>query len=162
MELYAIYIQVYKAFLEDQDKKEVEGGGPTAVPPNYSDTQQNDERPSEQDKEQTDRVFVRFPYMACEVICCEISGVIDTIVDGRVPSHLDDPAQDVVSSDASGENAEVTLKNTRPKTVLDLLFSMLYDSEPGEVDDYRAGYFDKDQSEKYRSGLESKFCKGLR
>jgi hypothetical protein len=27
--------------------------------------------------------------------------------------------------------------------MLDLLFSILYDSEPGEIDDYRAGYFEK-------------------
>ena len=128
---------------EDQESHQDAGGEATADPPNDSETQQNDEQPLDQDKEQTDRVFVRFPYMACEVICCEITGVIDTIVDGRIPAQADDPAHDVVSSDASGENAEVTLNNTRPKTILDLLFSMLYDSQPGEVDDYRAGYFDK-------------------
>ena len=118
------------------------GGEVTTNPPNDSNTQQKDDQPSDEDKEQTDKVFVRFPYMACEVICCEITGIIDTIVDGHVPAKAD-PAQNVISSDAGGENAEVTLRDSRPNTILDLLFSMLYDSQPGEVDDYRAGYFDK-------------------
>jgi hypothetical protein len=97
-------------------------------------------------QEQTDMVYVRFPYVACEVICCEINGIIDTIVDGFLPT--DEQEESVVANEEKDENeggdAEVTLKHPpRPKNILDLLFSLLYDSKAGEIDDYRAGYFDK-------------------
>ena len=61
--------------------------------------------------------------MACEVICCEIKGIIDLIVDGFVPTTTTttDGLQSVVSSDDGDENAEVTLlKDPRPQTILDL------------------------------------------
>jgi hypothetical protein len=105
------------------------------------DNEEEDPAETQQDEQQheKDAVFVRYPYMACEVICCEVKGIIDTLVDGLVPVD-EDAAQTVVSSDDAVEaGAEVT----RPKTILDLLFDMLYDSKAGEIDDYRAGYFDK-------------------
>mmetsp|Transcript_21805 Transcript_21805/g.33304 ORF Transcript_21805/g.33304 Transcript_21805/m.33304 type:complete len:1027 (-) Transcript_21805:1058-4138(-) len=101
-----------------------------------------------------DAVYVRYPYMACEVICCEIKGIIDILVDGFVPSDAGE-LQSVVSSDDAEESAEVTLKDPRPSTILDLLFSMLYESGPGEIDDYRAGYFDKILSILFRKRPQS-------
>ena len=105
---------------------------------------QSEERTAEaqqSEQDEKDMVHIRFPYMACEVICCEINGIIDTIVDGFVPGA--EPVESVVSSEEASGTAEVTLKDPRPQKILDLLFSMLYNSKPGEVDDYRAGYFDK-------------------
>lgn len=179
---------------------------------------------------------IRFPYMACEIICCEIPGVIDTLVDGycdiAVPSSSvsnsnnnnnkdaissfcaendtnnsimerstgsptkttndDDNAQspprtttditEIVTSGSQGDmveviavsmpeassldstnnndddddgeedagNAEEKWSPNAPQSsppqrvrILDVLFSFLYDTPVGELDDYRAGYFDK-------------------
>jgi hypothetical protein len=105
--------------------------------------QQHQKEQAKEAKVKTEMAYVRFPYMACEVICCEINGIIDTIVDGIVPSTVGS-VKEVVSSDGDGQNAEVTLENPpRPKTILDVLFLALYNAKPGEIDDYRAGYFDK-------------------
>ena len=38
-------------------------------------------------REEFENISIRFPYMACEVICCEISNILDMIVDGCVPSN---------------------------------------------------------------------------
>jgi hypothetical protein len=103
--------------------------------------QENNSEANQNEQGEKDMLYVRFPYMACEVICCEINGIVDTIVDGFVSTS--EPVETEVSTpEAEQVGAEVTLKQ-RPKTILDLLFSMLYDAGPGEVDDYRAGYFDK-------------------
>jgi hypothetical protein len=104
-------------------------------------TESNTEN-GEDTQQDEDATHVRYPYMACEVICCEVKGIIDMLVEGFVPSDSGE-LQSVVSSDDAEESAEVTLKDPRPSTILDLLFSMLYESGPGEIDDYRAGYFDK-------------------
>jgi len=107
---------------------------------------QNKEAGEAQDGEQAqkDAVFVRYPYMACEVICCEVKGIVDTLVDGYVPS--DTPEEEATpapesTTDQDGSNEEIQPDNRT--AILDLLFDMLYDSEAGEIDDYRAGYFDK-------------------
>jgi hypothetical protein len=94
-----------------------------------NDENKADDEPEKEQSEQEvkDEVYVRFPYMACEVICCEMKGIVDAIVDGFVPDSTSDIAD----------------KDPRPTRILDLLFSMLYDSKEGEIDDYRAGYFDK-------------------
>lgn len=120
--------------LSKKPQEEIEGEAPkdgdngeekeeaktTEIPEN--DTPE--EKKEEQDK---DAVYVRYPYMACEVICCELKGIIDTIVDGFVP----------------GSKSDLGEQEARPMRILDLLFSMLYDAKVGEIDDYRAGYFDK-------------------
>ena len=113
-----------------------------------STTEEEDGEDAEQNGEKTqqenDAIHVRYPYMACEVICCEVKGIMDTLVEGFVPSEAGEGLQSAVSSeDTIEDNAEVTLEDSRRTTILDLLFSMLYDSGPGEIDDYRAGYFDK-------------------
>ena len=129
---------------------------------------------------------IRFPYMSCEVICCEIQSIIDVLVDGRVPDPTDpaktetttegskhpattqttekcdndgtpaaDAATDTAADAATDTAAEATTTsetandNTQPSNsrkgtrLLDLLFSLLYETEPGKLDDYRAGYFEK-------------------
>ena len=136
---------------EAQDKEEKPSEGENNEEKQEDDNgekeaEDNEETKQQDEQDQFDAVHVRYPYMACEVICCEIKGIIDLIVDGFVPTTTTttDGLQSVVSSDDGDENAEVTLlKDPRPQTILDLLFSMLYDAKPGEIDDYRAGYFDK-------------------
>ena len=103
-------------------------------------------------EEERDAVYVRFPYMACEVICCEMKGVIDILMDGFVPSSTGEAEEDVdADADADEEQSDIVEKDNqinststdRSQRMLDLFFSILYDSKPGEIDDYRAGYFEK-------------------
>ena len=90
--------------------------------------------------------YIRFPYMACEIICCEIQPIIDVLVDGVVPTDDDTKTS---SDDVVANVAEQPKENGSPEgretstRILDLLFSLLYTTEPGQLDDYRAGYFDK-------------------
>ena len=98
-------------------------------------------------QEQKDDLFIRFPYMACEVICCEIKGIIDIIVDGTVPLS---PSESNGDDDGKGDlnkglqaSSRLISDEARGKPILDLLYSILYKSEIGEIDDYRAGYFEK-------------------
>lgn len=58
---------------------------------------------------------IRFPYMACEIVCCENSRIIDILISG---------------------------KNEKGETLLDRFFSIL-ELPPGKVDDRHAGYFEK-------------------
>mmetsp|Transcript_31843 Transcript_31843/g.77323 ORF Transcript_31843/g.77323 Transcript_31843/m.77323 type:complete len:1224 (+) Transcript_31843:314-3985(+) len=95
---------------------------------------------TEQEKE--DARHIRYPYMACEVICCEIKTIIDLIVDGIVYDGNGDEKQTGEEDKATNGNEQQN-DGQRPRLILDLLFSMLYDAGPGEIDDYRAGYFDK-------------------
>jgi hypothetical protein len=87
--------------------------------------------PKHMSQSEKDALFVRYPYMSCEVICCEINDIIDLLVDGFVPATMD-------SSDKSADG-----QGDPRRSILDLLFDMLFDAEAGEIDDYRAGYFDK-------------------
>jgi len=80
-----------------------------------SEWMQAEDRTAEQDEMK----HIRFPYMSCEIICCELDQVIDVLVDGVV-----------------GEGEEST-------RILDGLFAVLYDTKTGELDDCRAGYLDK-------------------
>eukprot|EP00977_Amphora_coffeiformis_P026456 scaffold26780_cov235-Amphora_coffeaeformis.AAC.1 len=93
-------------------------------------------------------VHVRFPYMACEILCCELPQTIDTLVEGHVVSNNgddddddDDANRKPLEASATEEAVEVVTA-TRPR-LLDLLFRVLHDCAPGELDDYRAGYLDK-------------------
>ena len=91
-------------------------------------------------EEELEDRHIRFPYMACEVICCEINGIIDILVDGTVPSL---PSGEDEAEKMKQCSSLVISEDARGKPILDLLFSMLYKSESGEIDDYRAGYFEK-------------------
>ena len=101
------------------------------------------EQTKRSEQEENDMLYVRFPYMACEVICCEISGIIDTIVDGFVPASSEDSSSSSSPTEKPDGAEGNAVADPRPQPILDLLFSMLYDSESGQIDDYRAGYFDK-------------------
>ena len=82
---------------------------------------------------QRDVQVLRYPYVACEVICSEINAIVDTVVDGQVSpiiSHDDDNVQAFSPAES-------------PTMILDLFFSVLFNTEKGQMDDYRAGYFDK-------------------
>jgi hypothetical protein len=89
---------------------------------------------------------IRYPYMACEVICCEINSIIDTLVDGHVVvKSLHAPHKANVQDEHNNTNVEVTIPNDDdpPPRILSLLFSLLEKTPVGDLDDYRAGYFDK-------------------
>eukprot|EP00934_Nitzschia_sp_Nitz4_P001368 Nitzschia sp. Nitz4//scaffold3_size479765//165626//168586//NITZ4_000068-RA/size479765-processed-gene-0.74-mRNA-1//1//CDS//3329550662//1368//frame0 len=95
--------------------------------------------------------YVRYTYMSCEVICSEIDGVIDMLVDGFVP---DDETKEGEEPQPSAEGTEES--SSKPKRrILDLLFDMLFNGEPGSIDDYRAGYFDKILSVLFRKRPEA-------
>lgn len=83
---------------------------------------------------------VRFPYMACEILCSELPNTIETLVGGYV-SHAK-PSAKPAEAEASEGVEQSGEKSPRPR-LLDLLFSVLHDTSPGELDDYRAGYLDK-------------------
>ena len=76
---------------------------------------------------------IRFPYMACEIICCELDGIIATLVDGFVREEEED----------TNESATSVGDETSRARILDVFFGVLYDTPPGQLDDYRAGYFEK-------------------
>jgi hypothetical protein len=161
-------------------------------------------------------LYIRFPFMACEIICCELESVIETLVSGHAvlddnnesmtnTAHDDDPAtavsspppqavhlKNISTAQAAGHGSEgvevlqqdniidpaaVSPRPTspaeeeqhqdkasppsnddhnvkdlasqpspsppQPRRLLDLLFAVLYDTPAGQLDDYRAGYFDK-------------------
>jgi hypothetical protein len=109
-----------------------------------------------------DNLFIRFPYMACEIICCEMQGVINVIVDGYVPTtvtkasgrkaNVEKPQQHANEGEAEaslGEAPNSEHNHTRQR-LLDLLFSVLYETPQGDLDDYRAGYLEKTLSVLFR------------
>ena len=127
-----------------------------------------------------DNKFIRFPYMACEIICCEIQGVLNVLVDGFLPpgqasnpEHGGDiqqrneqqESQTIASTSGEEKLTEVPPQSQptddgeqQPKQpqesrqrILDLLFSVLYDAKVGELDDYRAGYLEKILSVLFRT-----------
>lgn len=79
---------------------------------------------------------VRFPYMACEVICCEIPALLQVLREGEVESP-DLMVEPIVT------DLKVEMVHSKPTTLLDLLFSVLINTKEGSLDDYRAGYLDK-------------------
>ncbi|GAX16733.1 serine/threonine-protein phosphatase 6 regulatory subunit 3 [Fistulifera solaris] len=103
----------------------------------HLDKNENDSKMPENDPEIK---HVRFPYMACEIICCEIDSIIDVLVDGKVATE----EQKLIENQPSKVNDETSTDDaSSDMRILDLLFSLLYDTKSGELDDYRAGYFDK-------------------
>jgi len=128
----------------------------------------NVEEPTDLLYSKDDVVFLRYPYVACEIICCEISAIIDVLVDGDLPLKLssslektreeeiveengveedDDENQNAEDNSSSDESpvSPVTNKiesNDAP-IIMDLLFSVLTKTKPGELNDYCAGYLDK-------------------
>jgi hypothetical protein len=96
--------------------------------------------------QEKDDLDIRFPYMACEVICCEIKEIVDILVDGTVPLLINDGDDDEGKDEAKKRkrpSSWLVSDDARGKPILDLFFSILYTSEIGKIDDYRAGYFEK-------------------
>lgn len=115
----------------------------------------------------SDMKRIRFPYMACEIICSEISDLINAIVEGTVDADMVHPrfhalgdaiAKDTTTTPNSNSNTNTTdvptaedyndanIQKTPPRQrirILDILFSLLNDTKIGSLDDHRAGYFDK-------------------
>ena len=125
-----------------------------------------------------DNKYIRFPFMACEIICCELQGVINVLVDGFVPvagsdkisespaennasigegtatsdktsgssekplATSDVPADSSAGPQSSAETATIAQRESRQR-ILDLLMSVLYKTDVGKLDDYRAGYLEK-------------------
>eukprot|EP00557_Chaetoceros_sp_GSL56_P000808 CAMPEP_0176499862 /NCGR_PEP_ID=MMETSP0200_2-20121128/13187_1 /TAXON_ID=947934 /ORGANISM="Chaetoceros sp., Strain GSL56" /LENGTH=1065 /DNA_ID=CAMNT_0017898377 /DNA_START=246 /DNA_END=3440 /DNA_ORIENTATION=+ len=82
--------------------------------------------------EEYEKKYIRFPYMACEVICCEVPVILDVLVEGSVPRQVADDISSVLHSEESDQ-----------QSILDLLFSMLLETPPSQLDDRRAGYLEK-------------------
>jgi hypothetical protein len=104
-------------------------------------------------------LHIRFPFVACEIICCEVPAILDTFVQSNVPSSyttawsapsattpLPHPEQIV---ERNGEEVEIV--ELRPTRILDRLFDVLFKTPRGALDDYRAGYFDKVLSVLFRT-----------
>lgn len=111
---------------------------------------------------------IRFPFMACEIFCLEIPSVIETLVTGKAVVSEESPPQTEIVTTTESDDVEVIQSSSVNKdtamavitatestdaaflenhdynhTLLDSFFSLLYDTKAGELDDYRAGYFDK-------------------
>mmetsp|Transcript_4483 Transcript_4483/g.12879 ORF Transcript_4483/g.12879 Transcript_4483/m.12879 type:complete len:1048 (-) Transcript_4483:786-3929(-) len=151
---------------DDADGTNADAGADGQIQAGNANYANNNNKPQLTEQEKSEMVYIRFPYMACEVICCEIDGVVNTIVDGVIPTTEGDGQEPDSVAAAADENVEkveteiapeedngvvagtgtvntTTTTTTTSHGILDLLFSMLFDAKPGEIDDYRAGYFDK-------------------
>mmetsp|Transcript_5487 Transcript_5487/g.8188 ORF Transcript_5487/g.8188 Transcript_5487/m.8188 type:complete len:1533 (-) Transcript_5487:580-5178(-) len=172
----------------------------------YPDYRINEEHQLTTTKEEYELKYIRYPYMACEVICCEINGILNALVEGKVrnsstlsSSSIDNAGvvvipnqsstlkdeEDEALKDFEDELGPVTIisnlinndgddehdddeenlktagtmnesnsdkeqcpsldkgKEDRTMTLLDLLFSLLQNTPPSQMDDRRAGYFEK-------------------
>lgn len=105
-------------------------------------------------QETLELLHVRYPYMACEVICCEVAKILDVLVSGSVVLELDTGKGGVVG----GHNSQGSLNTVEEEKeadaqqssrtgdrtlILDLLFGMITSTEALTVDDRRAGYLEK-------------------
>ena len=103
-----------------------------ALSPNKEDTPQwlKDLRNDTAAQFSDDQIHIRFPYVCCEVICCEVPNFLETLIDGKVkedPSILED---------------ENSVEVVAPKRILTLFVNSIL-SYQGRLDDYRAGYLEK-------------------
>jgi len=88
-------------------------------------------------REDYETIYIRFPYMACEIICCEVPTILDILVEGYVPKEVEGDGFD--RDDAVSEKC----KAGDQQSILDLLFSSLFDTPSSKLDDRRAGYLEK-------------------
>ena len=90
-------------------------------------------------REDYEMVYIRFPFMACEVICCEVPTILDILVEGHVPIKREEDGADIdpVSSQSQTSGADDR------QSILDLLFSVLFNTPSSQLDDRRAGYLEK-------------------
>lgn len=133
---------------------------------NRDDDDDIDEEEQRTPEEEYDLRFIRYPYMACEVLCSEVGTTLDVLVDGYIDMDDEDTKQgdgaEIISTlpSAVGVLEDVTILNKndndttfRPpqqtqqrsskKRILDLIFSVLIDNPPSSLDDRRAGYLEK-------------------
>jgi len=93
-----------------------------------------------------DRVYIRYPYMACEVICCEVESILDIFVEGCVLTKKDADSVDNVNDDVEEGNECIISKSENaesPQSILDFFFTLLSVTSPSDLDDRRAGYLEK-------------------
>jgi hypothetical protein len=131
-------------------------------------------------KEEYEQIFVRYPYMACEVICCESEDILDIIVYGTVEinnnnnsvsngsvlsseinferdnnvesdSKSNDGDNDLNGDNQINRNKKKTKTIQRRQSILDMLFSILFTTPPSQLDDRRAGYLEKILSVLFRT-----------
>mmetsp|Transcript_18334 Transcript_18334/g.27163 ORF Transcript_18334/g.27163 Transcript_18334/m.27163 type:complete len:1031 (+) Transcript_18334:230-3322(+) len=112
------------------------------------------EKPTDRLFSDDDIVLLRYPYVACEIICCEITAILDVLVDGALPKSLcptlkeidENTVDEETRSDEDKHNDDESPADTEcndAPIILDLLFSVLTKTKPGELNDYPAGYLDK-------------------
>ena len=101
-------------------------------------------------QEEYDKIYVRYPYMACEVICCENDDILDIIVYGTVDvidDNYDDDNHNHNDEKESSSNEhkmkKIRRRRQKKQSLLDILFSVLYTTPPSQLDDRTAGYLEK-------------------
>ena len=123
-------------------------------------------------QETLELLHVRYPYMACEVVCCEVSKILDVLVAGTVPSvssgteaggmgvgggHNSRGSLKTVEEEEMGKDGEQKTDANKMSNeegqgeeeggdrmlILDLMFSMVTSMDALTIDDHRAGYLEK-------------------
>ncbi|GMH65482.1 hypothetical protein TrRE_jg3513 [Triparma retinervis] len=78
---------------------------------------------------------IRYPYMACEVICCDVVQIIDGIVDAGTEEGGEEGGEGEGEAKENPPTAQVN------NVLLDILFSLL--DQPAPLPARQAGYFEK-------------------
>jgi len=122
-------------------------------------------------QEEYDKYYIRYPYMACEVICCETESIIDILVEGTVsisyasflkhgPVGTGGSSMDDVNGNVHDRNGNASKHmddddddddddmDEEQESLLDILFSVLFNTPATstvnhKIDDRRAGYLEK-------------------
>lgn len=109
-------------------------------------------------QETLELLHVRYPYMACEVICCEVAKILDVLVGGTVTSepnttggkggvagvHNSQGSFNTVEEEKETDAQQSSGAGAGDRTlILDLLFGMITSTDALTIDDRRAGYLEK-------------------
>ena len=107
-------------------------------------------------QETLELLHVRYPYMACEVICCEVAKILDVLVSGTVTSEPNTTGgKGGVGGDHNSQGSFNTVEEEKEADaqqssgagdrtlILDLLFGMITSTDALTIDDRRAGYLEK-------------------
>ena len=148
--------------IEDDDEQRQQQG--IEFSKSSSATQQQKEQSQHQQFE--NQKYIRYPYMACEIICCEIPTILDILVTGNIPSSATTTTTTTTTNTKKKIQYRTTSLLPPPTSILDLLFSMLDSSSSFKdvslhhhhnnnsntnssnhqvhlLDDRRAGYLEK-------------------
>ena len=92
-------------------RKAVAGGGGWIF--NRDDDEEEEEEEEQRTpEEEYDLRFIRYPYMACEVLCSEVGTTLDVLVDGFIDVEEDDVVEDMTTPPfVVGELEDVTILN---------------------------------------------------